>query len=80
MMYMAPSLASAVDVITFFMMCAMVRIAPLLSGCSELFESKKWPPARLLALVLLRYPVSLCDDRSMSLAVYVMISLSWVET
>ena len=66
MMYRAPILASAADAITFFMICAMARIAPLLAGCSTFSERKKWPPARLLELVFLRYPASLCAARSMS--------------
>ena len=69
MMYRAPILDSAVDVITFFIICDMVRIAPLLAGCLALSERKKWPPAWLLALVSMRYPASLCATRSMSLAV-----------
>ena len=50
----APSSASAADDITFFMICVMVRTAPLLGGSAESADMKKCPPARLRALVSYR--------------------------
>ena len=54
MMYNAASSASVADDMTFLMMCAMLRIAPLFGGSFVLYDIKKWPPARLRALGSLR--------------------------
>ena len=59
-MYRAPSLASAADDMTFFMICEMVSMAPLFGGNTVLMDMKKWPPFRLRGYGLLRYPASLC--------------------
>ena len=40
-----PSSASAADDITFLMICAMVRTAPLLGGSAESVDMKKFPLA-----------------------------------
>ena len=42
--------ASVADAITFLIVCARLRMAPLLGGTSALLERKKCPPALLLAL------------------------------
>ena len=59
MMYKAPSLALAADDITFLMIWAMLRTAPLFCGIAALFDRKKCPPTLLLACGLFRYPASL---------------------
>ncbi len=50
MMYSVANSASVADDMTFLMMCAMLRMAPLFGGSSESKDMKKWPPALLLAL------------------------------
>jgi hypothetical protein len=40
--------------ITFLMMCAMFRIAPLFGGTVVLLERKKCPPAQLCAFGLFK--------------------------
>ena len=60
--------ASAVDVITALMICAMLSTAPLFGGKLALLDMKKWPPARLLALASLKYEASLWTTSTMSLA------------
>ena len=42
-MYSAPSSASVADDMTFLMMCAMLRIAPLFAGICVLLNRKKCP-------------------------------------
>ena len=69
MIYRAPSSASAADVVTFLMTCAIVRMETLFVGCSELLDRKKWPLDWLLVLVLLSYSASLWAAKIMSLAV-----------
>ncbi len=53
-MYKAPSSASAAEDITALMSCAKLRIDPLLIGFSTSDAMKKWPPAQLCAMGLLR--------------------------
>ena len=53
MMYSAYSLASVADVMTYFIMSAMLRIALLFWGIVAALDKKKCPPARLLAFRLL---------------------------
>ena len=53
-MYRAANSASVADDITCLMMCAMLSTAPLLGGIGDSSDRKKCPPARLLALVLLK--------------------------
>ena len=48
--YKLANSASVVDVITCLMMCAMLRMAPLLAGIVVLLERKKCPPVWLHAL------------------------------
>ena len=48
LIYSAPISASSAEVITFFMICAMVKTAPLFSGFAALFDMKKFPPDMLL--------------------------------
>ncbi len=74
----APSSASAADNITAFMVVAFVIIAPLFGGNRSLFDRKKFPPAWLLELFLLQYPMSLCMHRNILLATYVIIASSCV--
>ena len=50
----APSSTSAADDMTALMIWAVLSIAPLLAGSSLFSERKKWPPALLCALGLLR--------------------------
>jgi hypothetical protein len=47
----APNLASAADDITAQIICAVVRIAPLLGGDGVLADMKKCPPAQLRAFL-----------------------------
>ena len=49
LIYSAPISASAAEVITFFMIGAMFKTAPLFTRFAELFYMKKIPPALLLA-------------------------------
>ncbi len=53
-MYRPASSASVAEDITFLMMCAMFRIAPLFGGTVVVLERKKCPPARLCAFGLLK--------------------------
>eukprot|EP00956_Cyclotella_meneghiniana_P033015 scaffold92765_cov67-Cyclotella_meneghiniana.AAC.2 len=46
----AANSASVAHDIIFLIMCAMLRMAPLLGGSSESNDMKKWPPALLRAL------------------------------
>ena len=52
LMYSAPISASATDDMTALIICAVVCIAPLLAGVGMLSDMKKWPPARLHALMM----------------------------
>ena len=52
--YSAASSAYVADVTACFIMCAMLRIAPLFSGIVASLDKKKCRPARLLAFDLLR--------------------------
>jgi hypothetical protein len=54
LMYSAPSLASAALDMTALSILEMLRTTPLLGGLSTLVEQKKWLPAQLRALALLR--------------------------
>ena len=60
--------ASAAEDMTFLIICAMVRTGPLyvVSGTSS--ESITCAPARLRALVTLRYAASECSASTMPLA------------
>jgi hypothetical protein len=53
-MYRPASSASVAEDITFLMMCAMFRIAPLFGGTVVSFERKKCSPAWLHAFGLLK--------------------------
>jgi hypothetical protein len=53
-MYRAANSASVADDMTCLMMCAMLRIAPLLGGLSQSWDKKKCPPALLRAFGSLR--------------------------
>ena len=50
LMHSALISASATEVITFLMICAMVKTAPLFAEFAALFDMKKCPPALLLTL------------------------------
>ena len=54
MMYNAASSAYVADDMTCFIMCAMLRIAPLFAGISVSSDRKKCPPALLRAFGSLR--------------------------
>ncbi len=54
MMYSITSSASVADAITFFIMCAMLRMDLLLAGSCMSLDKKKCPPALLRALGSLR--------------------------
>ncbi len=55
LMYSAVSSASAADDMTAFIICAMDKMAPFVSGgIGSSLERKKWPPARLRVFDLLR--------------------------
>jgi hypothetical protein len=43
------NLASVMEALMCLMMCAMLRMTPLLGGMPAEEERKKWPPARLRA-------------------------------
>ena len=47
------SSASSADDLTDFMICALLRMAPLFGGMSALVDKKKCPPALLRAFGLL---------------------------
>ena len=49
LMKRAPSSASAAEDMRALMIWEMVTTALLFAGMGELFDMKKWPPARLLA-------------------------------
>ena len=49
LIYIAPIYASASEVITFFMICAMVKTALLFAGFAAFFYIKTFTPALLLA-------------------------------
>ena len=51
---MAPSSASAVDDMTFLIICAMVSMAPFFGGNVVFFDRKKCPLARLRSSSSLR--------------------------
>ena len=48
-LYRAPSLASTAEDITDLIICAILRMAPLFGGSWESLDTKKCPPALLLA-------------------------------
>ena len=50
-MYNATNSASVVEIVTYFLMWAMLSTVPLLVGTVDSLERKKCPPALLLALV-----------------------------
>ena len=54
MIYSAVSSASVADDMTCFIMCVMLRIAPLFAGIPVLSDKKKFPPALLCAFGSLR--------------------------
>ena len=49
LMYIAPILSSAADVMTAFMIWVIFKTAPLLAGIAALLDKKKCPPTWLLA-------------------------------
>lgn len=59
-MYNATNYALVADDITYFIMCAMISTAPLLSSVHLLLDTKKCPPSLLYVLVSFRYPALLC--------------------
>ena len=66
--YRYPSLASAAEEITTFMICATLRMAPLFGGSGESPEMKKWPTALILAFVSDRQEASFYTDRIVTMA------------
>ena len=68
LMNMAPSSASAVDDMTAWIICEMLRTAPLLMGISSFPAMNMWLPARLRDLGSERYDASLWIARTVSLA------------
>ena len=63
----APISASAALDITDLIRFAVLSTAPLFAGIGMSLAEKKFPPARLRALGLLKYYASLCTARSISL-------------
>ena len=59
LMKRAPSSALAAEDMIDLMIYEMFNTAPLLGGLAALFDIKKWPPARLRALLSDRYDASL---------------------
>ena len=78
LMKSAPSLDSVADDMNAFIILAIVNTAPLLGGNSVFLDTKKYPPALLLALVSKRYEASLWPTRNISLAWYAMMVSVWV--
>ncbi len=74
--YSAHNSASADDVITAFIIVAIVRMAPLLVGCFSLFVKKKCPPTRLRDFFSLQYPALLWTASIILLAEYDIIASS----
>ena len=68
LIYSAPISASSAEVITFFMICAMVNTAPLFDGFAAFFYMKKCPPALLLDFGSVRWDALLCAARTILLA------------
>ena len=68
LMNKAPSSASATDDMTAWIICEMLRTAPLLTGISSFPTMYIWPPARLRDLGSERYDALLWIARIMSLA------------
>ena len=64
----SPSLASAADDMTAFIILATVKTEPLLAGYYVLLDMKKCPPALLRAFGSERSEASLWPARTMSLA------------
>ena len=62
------SSASAAEDMMFLMICATVRTGPLYVGAGTFSESIMCAPARLRALVTLRYAASECAARTTPLA------------
>jgi hypothetical protein len=56
----APSLASAADDITAYIICKILSTAPLLMGMSSVPAMNMWPPALLQALGSDTYDALLC--------------------
>ena len=54
LIYIAPIYTSAVEVISFLMICAIFKTAPLFSGFATLSNMKKFPTDLILTLVLVR--------------------------
>ena len=52
LIYIAPIYASAAEVITFLMICRIVKTAPLFAGFSALFDMKNFLPDMLFAVDL----------------------------
>jgi hypothetical protein len=67
-MYKPGSSASAVNNITFLMMCAMFSIGPMFGRTVVVLERKKCPPAWLHAFGLLKQLAALCTASIMLLA------------
>ena len=76
----APISASAAEVITFFMIFAMLSTDPLLGGFLSSLERKKCPPALLRAFGSDKYDASLWTASIMLLLLYVKIASGWVAT
>ena len=67
MTYSAAISASASDVITVLMICAIVKIGPFSFGLISFSESNICAPARLLDFDLLRNPASACAANIISI-------------
>jgi hypothetical protein len=63
-MYKAISPTSIAEDMTSFVICAMVSTAPLFHGTLSTFDSKKFLPVQLHALISDRYEASLCAASS----------------
>ena len=79
LMKRATILASSAEDMTALIICEMVMTAPLFSGMVEFLDMKKCPPALLFTFVSKRYEASLWPERTMLLALYVMIASGWEE-
>ena len=74
----SPIYASDDKVITYFMICAMVKIGPFQWVMISFSDRKIWAPALLIAFVLLLNPESECEVRIISLEQYTTTSYRYV--
>ncbi len=68
LMNKVPSSASAADDMTAWIICEMLRTAPLVMGILSFLAMYMWPPVRLQELGLERHNALLWIARTMSLA------------